>query len=231
MDRRKSSVKRSLSPGPENSTSSHGEPGKKQRTRKVTDPLLLLVQQDTPSLGDLETQYQRRKHGAQRQGSSEELTNTLSQVRTDVLGSRDSLVSLLEQSRRGSCGSFPNSCLTSCASHSYLTSCSNSCLTSFSSSYTSWTKPVAGGQRPSDSCVPHTSILDQPEPEYLPPSLVSHRSRRLTVGGGRSGKRDSSADTCKDIDNIEDFDLDEGLVEELEAEEHGLGSPDGQESK
>jgi len=65
----------------------------------------------------------------------------------------------------------------------------------FSSSYTSWTRPVAGHQN-SDSYWPDSDILDMDDDDMdVALSEVHHR-------------RKSSADTCKDIEDIEDFELD-----------------------
>jgi len=81
-------------------------------------------------------------------------------------------------------------------------------LSYYSSSYTSWTKPEAG-HRVSDSCVPNSSILDRDN--SVKPILRSRSIRRSKKSSGRFLKRDSSADTSKDIDDIEDFEFDGGL--------------------
>jgi len=75
----------------------------------------------------------------------------------------------------------------------------------FSSSYTSWTKPVVGRQQ-SDSCVPASSILDMAEEDGR-----SRRSVRVVV---HHRQRDRSADTSKDISEIDDFELD--ILEDFE---------------
>jgi len=86
----------------------------------------------------------------------------------------------------------------------------------FSTSYTSWTKPEVG-HRISDSCVPNSSILDI----SLPVSIRS-RSLRRSKKTSRMLKRDSSSDTSKDIDDIEDFEFDGGLDELLHDDEDEL---------
>lgn len=75
-------------------------------------------------------------------------------------------------------------------------------LCSFSSSYTSWTQPVVGRQQ-SDSCVPASSILDMPEDLAECGNRSRSRSPRLPPR-----QRDRSADTSKDISEIDDFELD-----------------------
>jgi len=78
-------------------------------------------------------------------------------------------------------------------------------LTSFSSSYTSWTQPEVGRQQ-SDSCVPASSILDMPEdspPEAGRRSRSRSRSPRI-----QPRQRNRSADTSKDISEIDDLELD-----------------------
>ena len=69
-------------------------------------------------------------------------------------------------------------------------------LSRYSSSYSSWTRPVAG-QENTDSLGPASSILDREDCQdpNIAPDIFRHR-------------RKSSADTCKDIDDIEDFELD-----------------------
>lgn len=110
-------------------------------------------------------------------------------------------------------------------SHQMAESRRSSCATAasqYSSSFTSWTRPEAG-HRLSDSCVPNSSILDR---ESAPRSVYRSRSVRKTSrkSSFKVLKRDSSADTSKDIDDIEDFELDDGgLVEDLlhdDFEEH-----------
>merc|ERR1739838_74467 len=84
---------------------------------------------------------------------------------------------------------------------------------SFSTSYTSWTKPIAGNKI-SDSYFPASSILDNDveddkngghleEPYHMDRSM-----KKLKRLGSMNLRRNSSADTCKDIDDIEDFELD-----------------------
>ena len=63
--------------------------------------------------------------------------------------------------------------------------------TSWSSSYTSWTRP-AGGKWNTDSSGPASDILDDGN---IDQDIFIQRRR-------------SSADTCKDIDDIDDFELD-----------------------
>jgi len=82
-----------------------------------------------------------------------------------------------------------------------VSSCSISLgLSSFSSSYTSWTQPLVGKQL-SDSCVPSSSILDMAE-EILEGEIKNRSSPRL------SSPKYRSANTSKDISEIDDFELD-----------------------
>ena len=188
---RKASGKRRLSPA--DPMSSEGE---LQPKRKVTNPLLILVQSQVEGeLGALEEQYNNlvrdssTREGISRQDSDP--TPTYDEVPADVFGSQESENQSFHQE--------PDS----------LADPSSSSLTTFSSSYTSWTRPLAG-HRVSDSCAPASSILDVPaSPMPPPPPPTSlHLSRRRSRPSRRS-KRDSSADTSKDIDDIEDFDFDD----------------------
>lgn len=186
---RKASAKRRLSPA--DPMSSEGE---HQPKRKVTNPLLILVQSQVEGeLGALEEQYNNlvrdstAREAISRQDSDP--TPTYDEVPADIFGSQES-ENLSFQQEPDSLGP-------------------SSSLTTFSSSYTSWTRPLAG-HRVSDSCAPASSILDvapSPMPPPPPPSSL-HLSRRRSRPSRRS-KRDSSADTSKDIDDIEDFDLDD----------------------
>jgi len=163
-------------------------------------------------------------------------TPTLAMVETDILGSLDSrsaevgtpLDWLLSSSSSclwsntysdyscssPSCNSHSitsrspalSSCLSMEEARAQFSSCSRrASLGSFSSSYTSWTKPVMGRQQ-SDSCVPASSILDMADME----EGRSRRSLRLVV----HRQRDRSADTSKDISEIDDFELD--ILEDFE---------------
>jgi len=87
-----------------------------------------------------------------------------------------------------------------------LSRCSLTSARSYSTSYTSWTKPLVGH---SDSCVPGSSILDECG-STAPAEAFGRNSRTPTrkTSIGRF-KRDSSADTSKDIDDIDDLELDE----------------------
>ena len=73
-------------------------------------------------------------------------------------------------------------------------------LSIFSSSYTSWSRPIAG-QNVSDSYCPASSILDNDDDDVID-------QEEEAVYNDRKQRRKSSADTCKDIDDIEDFELD-----------------------
>ena len=164
-------------------------------------------------------------------------TPTLAMVETDILGSLDSrsaevgtpLDWLLSSSSSclwshtcsdyscsspscNSCNSITSrshaqsSCHSMEEARAQFSSCSRrASLGSFSSSYTSWTKPVMGRQQ-SDSCVPASSILDMAEEEGR-----SRRSLRLVL---HHRQRDRSADTSKDISEIDDFELD--ILEDFE---------------
>ena len=196
---RKASAKRRLSPA--DPMSSEGE---HQPKRKVTNPLLILVQSQVEGeLGALEKQYNNlvsAREGISRQDSDP--TPTYDEVPADIFGSQESENLSLQQD---SDSLDPSSSLTT-----------------FSSSYTSWTRPLAG-HRVSDSCAPASSILDvAPSPMPPPPPPTSlHLSRRRSRPSRRS-KRDSSADTSKDIDDIEDFDLDDDDSDEESCEVEDL---------
>merc|ERR1712112_275383 len=145
-------------------------------------------------------------------------------VETDILGSLDSHTADLATPLHWL---VTNSCLWSCSSNSRLSpspslssprmstegpkwplsSCSQgTSLTSFSSSYTSWTQPVVGRQQ-SDSCVPASSILDMPED--CPPEVGRRQSRsRSRSPRIQPRQRNRSADTSKDISEIDDLELD-----------------------
>ena len=168
--------------------------------RKVTNPLLMLVQagldDENVTLSDLDHQYklmvdkEKNKKTLTRQDSDP--TPTYDQISTEILQSTDSL----------SIASLP-SFTDSSRSSSHLT-CSLK-KSSYSSSYTSWTKPVAG-HKVSDSCVPNSSILDIDSDVA---SELMKGSERPIRRSRRSFKRNSSDDTSKDISDIEDFDLDD----------------------
>jgi hypothetical protein len=104
--------------------------------------------------------------------------------------SRSSRSAASRSSRRHSVGGGPRPPV--------LSSRRSGSLGSLSSSYTSWTQPVMGRQQ-SDSCEPASSILDR-SPECGGPGGL-----RL----GLARPRDRSADTSKDISEIDDFELDE----------------------
>jgi len=72
-----------------------------------------------------------------------------------------------------------------------------SSISRYSTSYTSWTRPLAG-QDNTDSLGPCSDILDDDNTEenVAPHDVSKHR-------------RKSSADTYKDIDDIEDFEFDD----------------------
>ena len=151
--------------------------------RKSTDPKLLLVQSEALSLSELDSQYRL----------------------------------IVEQTRR-------ESDLTPTFDPSLSTLSSSQCedLTHHSSSYTSWTKPVQvtlsvsaklltvitsfQGRRDSDSCGPNSSILDIfTEQEGPPAPAVSLDEPSISVR-----ERESSADTSKDVSDIEsDWDEEE----------------------
>jgi hypothetical protein len=75
-------------------------------------------------------------------------------------------------------------------------------LSKISSSYTSWTKPIAGPI--SDSFCPASSILDNDDNN----DLDDNDQKMDGAYYDKNKRRKSSADTCKDIDDIEDFELD-----------------------
>lgn len=151
-------------------------------------------------------------------------TPTLAMVETEILGSLDSHTADLGTPLDWL---VTSSCLWSqtCSSNSRLSpslsspglstegprwplssmSRQEASLTSFSSSYTSWTQPEVGRQQ-SDSCVPASSILDMPEdspPEAGRRSRSRSRSPRI-----QPRQRNRSADTSKDISEIDDLELD-----------------------
>merc|ERR1719228_1401423 len=161
-------------------------------------------------------------------------TPTCNQISSDILGSLDSsLPSPASPCASDKCSfwintfsnlSKNNSSLSRRSSYSSHTSrrpsasldtsrrLSNS---SFSSSYTSWTKPIAG-HKISDSFCPASSILDQDDGDVgtvgIYQDLDSFNKeisrRKLKRLGSKKLRRDSSADTSKDIEDIDDFELD-----------------------
>merc|ERR1712150_120437 len=163
--------KRRLSPA--DPMSSEGE---HQPKRKVTNPLLILVQSqvDSGELGALEEQYNNlvrdstAREGISRQDSDP--TPTYDEVPADIFGSQESENLSFRQEQE------PDSLADPTTS-----------LTTFSSSYTSWTRPLAG-HRVSDSCAPPSSILDvAPSPMPPPPPPTSlHLSRRTSRPSRRS---------------------------------------------
>ena len=87
--------------------------------------------------------------------------------------------------------------MSNCSSHmSPSTLDRRPSLSRYSSSYTSWTRPVVG-QENTDSCDPASNILDNDDNEEVDVALDLSKHRRK-----------SSADTCKDIEDIEDFEFD-----------------------
>ena len=88
-----------------------------------------------------------------------------------------------------------------------LASSSCSLVTAHSTSYTSWTRPVQGRRGDSDTCGPNSSILDiyteqeqgqveQQEEQEEPAQPTSLAEPSLSL-------RESSADTSKDVSDIE----------------------------
>ena len=162
-------------------------------------------------------------------------TPTLAMVGTDILGSLDSrsveVGTPLEWlassglwstscSSRLSCTSSPGTSVLSCSLEEAQPppSCSRTSLATCSSSYTSWTQPVKGRQQ-SDSCVPASSILDMLEQELEARSRGLSRSKRRSrsLGQVMVRVRDRSADTSKDISEIDDFEID-ALEDQFEFE-------------
>ena len=162
---RKASAKRRLSPA--DPMSSEGE---NQPKRKVTNPLLILVQSQVEGeLGALEEQYNNlvrdstTREGISRQDSDP--SPTYDEVPADIFGSQESENLSFQQQE-------PDSLLDPSSS-----------LTTFSSSYTSWTRPLAG-HRVSDSCAPASSILDV-APSPMPPPPPPPRFTCPGDGAGR----------------------------------------------
>jgi len=92
-----------------------------------------------------------------------------------------------------------SSCLSQPSELDRRPSLSMSSLSRFSSSYTSWTRPLAG-QDNTDSLIPCSDILEDED------NMNDAMNISLEVSKYR---RKSSADTYKDIDDIEDFELDD----------------------
>ena len=129
------------------------------------------------------------------------------------LSQLDSQYRLVVQQARRDSDSTPTYDPTSASLPSLPSSSSCSALTAHSTSYTSWTKPVQG-RRDSDSCGPNSSILDlYTEQEHHlgdPAPHVSMAEQSLSV-------RESSADTSKDVSDIEsDWDEETGGVDSSE---------------
>ena len=125
------------------------ENDKLTRTRsKKTNPLLMLLQRGF---------YRSRKTEYFRQRSSEsELMTPESPVSPGEAGSWVDSVSL-SLARRPSCSSSQGlSRSDTCPSGVSRVTCNN--MNTWSSSWTSWTKPIVGHSQ--DSCQPHTSILE-----------------------------------------------------------------------
>ena len=140
------------------------------RRRKVVDPLPLLVQQETKELAQLEEQYVTRGRTLHSERRKIEQSPKLPTVNSSYVSSCEPRCSKVNSCSLSSCrtrcssvNSFSlSSCRTrsSCSCFSGCTRCadSGSC---YSSSYTSWTIPIGTKHRPSDTCAPNTSILDQ----------------------------------------------------------------------
>ena len=132
------------------------ENDKLTRTRsKKTNPLLMLLQRGF---------YRSRKTEYFRQRSSEsEFMTPESPVSPGEAGSWVDTVSL-SLARRPSCSSSRGlSRSDTCPSDVSRVTCNN--LNTWSSSWTSWTKPIVGHSQ--DSCQPHTSILENVNKDKL----------------------------------------------------------------
>ena len=132
------------------------ENDKLTRTRsKKTNPLLMLLQRGF---------YRSRKTEYFRQRSSEsEFMTPESPVSPGEAGSWVDTVSL-SLARRPSCSSSRGlSRSDTCPSDVSRVTCNN--LNTWSSSWTSWTKPIMGHSQ--DSCQPHTSILENVNKDKL----------------------------------------------------------------
>ena len=79
-------------------------------------------------------------------------------------------------------------------------------LSKLSSSCTSWTKPFAD-KHVSDSYCPASSILDNDDNDDIDDKDVNNLDDNV-LQNDINQRRKSSADTCNDIDDIEDFELD-----------------------
>ena len=126
------------------------------RTRsKKANPLLMLLQRGF---------YRSRKTEYLRQRSSDtECMAPESPVSPGEAGSWVDTVSL-SLARKTSCSSSQGlSRSDTCPSDMSRVTCNN-LNTSWSSSWTSWTKPIVGHSQ--DSCQPHTSILENVNKEY-----------------------------------------------------------------
>eukprot|EP00092_Neocalanus_flemingeri_P008225 GFUD01008868.1.p1 GENE.GFUD01008868.1~~GFUD01008868.1.p1 ORF type:complete len:352 (-),score=105.08 GFUD01008868.1:186-1088(-) len=154
-------------------------------------------------------------------------TQTCNQISADILGSLDTSwpVTAVSPSASEKCSFWINTVSNLSRRSSCCLSRGLSCpsdqsrqpsLSTFSSSYTSWTKPIAG-HKISDSCIPASSILDKDDPddkydvqqsEDLDVCLRERSRRKLRRIYSKNARRASSADTSKDIDDIEDFELD-----------------------
>jgi len=192
-------------------TSSKVRAEDKKRTRvKKPNPLLVLLQKGLYSAR--RTEYLRQKSAETVPDGSHVITcDDVSPVSSPDTCWVDTISGL--NNRRPSCGS--SRCL-SCNSESVDTcpigSSVNTCHSTgsnWSSSWTSWTQPHCGGNKISmDSCQPNTSIFDNDD--VFNSSHKSREGRKLIrMDSKLFRRRDSSADTCKDIDDIEDLELDD----------------------
>ena len=179
----------------------------RRRNSEDSDSLDLIGSFGQTSAGETVVEVEWRRHDSLP-------TPTLAMVETDILGSLDSrsveVASPIDWLLSPSTSSlwshtFSDLSQPSCLSQGRsslegLASSRRASLPSLSSSYSSWTAPVVGRQV-SDSCVPASSILDMAEEE-------ARRSLRRAPR-----PRDRSADTSKDISEIDDLELD--AVEEV----------------
>merc|ERR1719154_852525 len=141
--------------------------------------------------------------------------STYGEVSPQILGSFDSSWSLGVTPSPSEKSSFWINTISNMSRRSSCLSSSRPSASSFSSSYTSWAKPIVG-HKISDSCVPASSILDQDEQGIESDGRLvdvgedkeERTGRRMFRMGSKRLRRASSADTSKDIDDIDDFELD-----------------------
>ncbi|XP_023340337.1 uncharacterized protein LOC111710468 isoform X2 [Eurytemora carolleeae] len=190
-----------------------------RHTRRKTNNPLLLLSQKLEFIQPLPLDPLHRAGAPEPSSPEEPLISSGLESLTEEPESRTQTENDVGTDRLGSLNSFDSTSLPWTHSQSSL-SRQGSLL--YTSSYTSWTRPEAG-HRISDCCVPNSSILDKDPSISIKPLNRSRSIRKKS--SGRLMKRDGSADTSRDIDDIEDFEFDGG-VDELVHDDEDLPEDD-----